>query len=63
MRIRTIPVAVAELKQVDPDCAIGYKTIRRLITDGTLQEVKVGTKNLVDLDKLEELFLKKGETQ
>ena len=59
MRIRTIPEAVAELKKSDPGCAISYKTIRRLMTDGALPTVKVGAKHLVDLDKLEELFLRK----
>ena len=58
MKIRTIPEAVSELKQADANCAISYKTIRRMIADGTLPTVKVGTKHLVDLDKLEDLFLR-----
>lgn len=63
MRIRTIPEAASELKRVDPLCAISYKTIRRMIAEGTLPTVKVGTKYLVDLDKLEDLFLGKEKEQ
>ena len=63
MRVRTIPEALSELKQSDAKCAIGYKTIRRMIDDGVLSVVKVGNKHLIDLDKLEELFFKKGGEQ
>ncbi len=59
MRIRTMPEAVAELKKEDPDCAITYWTLRRMINDGTVPARKVGAKALVDLDELVKMFVPK----
>jgi len=56
MRIRTIPEAAKTLKEEDPDCGITEWTLRRMVKDGTLPEVRVGTKYLIDLDKVKELF-------
>lgn len=56
MRIRTINEAVKELKKEDPGCNIGYNTLRNLIIQGTLPEVRSGTKYLIDLDKVKEVF-------
>ena len=56
MKIRTINQAVKELKKEDPDCNIGYSTLRNLIMQGALPKVRSGTKYLIDLDKIKEVF-------
>lgn len=69
MRIRTIPEAARELKAADPNCEITAWSIRSMVKEGTLPDVRVG-KFLVDLDLLERLFVpvntlenQRGETQ
>ena len=57
MKIRTIPEAVKELREQDPKSCVGYWTIRNLIDAGTLPAIKAGKKYLVDLDRLETLFV------
>lgn len=62
MRMRTIPKAVEELKKDDPECEVGYWTIRRLISDGTLPVCMAGTKALINMDVLENVLSGKEAT-
>lgn len=56
MRMRTIREAHKEIKVNDPGSGIGLTTLYRLVSDGTIPSVRVGTKYLIDLDKLEDYF-------
>ncbi len=51
-RMRTAAGCVAFLREQDPDCAVSEHYIRRLIKTGQLPSVPVGTKKLIDVDKL-----------
>ena len=62
MRIRTIPEAARELKTADPNCGITAWSIRSMVKEGTLPNVRVGKKFLVDLDLLERLFVPAEQT-
>lgn len=51
-RMRTIDQAVAWLRENDPDCAFTKTALRRMVVTGQFPSVKVGTKYLIDLDRL-----------
>ena len=51
-RMRTIDQAVAWLRENDPDCAFTKTALRRMVVTGQCPSVKVGTKYLIDLDRL-----------
>lgn len=51
--MRTIREAHREIKALDPRSGLGLSTLYRLVSDGTVPSVRVGTKYLIDLDKLE----------
>ena len=56
MRVRTIDGAVAYFKEQDPETALTKTAIRRLVVTGEVPSSRIGTKYLVDLDILEEIF-------
>ena len=58
-RMRTAEGALAVIKAADPGTAVTLRFIRGLIKTGTVPHVPVGTKNLVDVDRL--LDYLKGE--
>lgn len=58
-RMRTLPQAAAWAKETDPQTALTYTAIRRLVLTGEIPHVAVGTKRLVALEDLEE-FLEHG---
>ena len=51
-RMRTIPKAYEEVKHSDPDTALTLRALRRMVNNGELPCVMVGTKRLIDLDLL-----------
>lgn len=55
-RMRTIPKAYEEIKQSDPNTNITLRALRRMVTNGEIPVVNVGSKNLVNLDLLLERF-------
>lgn len=53
MRIRTIDKAVEYFREQDPETNMTKTALRRMVTTGQVQSVRVGAKYLVDLDILE----------
>lgn len=53
-RIRTIPTAVKEIRESDPNTSITEYFVRQLVIDGVIPSVKAGTKYLIDLDVLQD---------
>jgi len=60
-RIRTIPEAVQEIKRLDGNTALTLRGVRRLVSEGTLTTINIGSKRLISLDKL--LNLIEGQAQ
>ncbi len=55
-RMRTIPKAYEEIQRLDPDTNITLRALRRMVSNGEIPVVNVGSKNLVNLDLLLERF-------
>lgn len=53
MRLRTIDQTAAWLRKCDPDTQLTKTALRRMVSTGQLPSVQVGTKYLLDLDRLE----------
>lgn len=53
MRIRTIDKAAEYFHEQDPHTDMTKTALRRMVTTGQVQSVRVGAKYLVDLDVLE----------
>lgn len=51
-RMRTIPEAVRLLHQMDADCAVTVRAVRRFVDDGKLPVTHVGSKRLINFDAL-----------
>ena len=60
MRVRTIEQAYAEIKKIDPDCALGKSGLRRLIVSGQIPSRRAGNKYLVTMEAVEAYM--NGET-
>ncbi|MBQ9346878.1 MAG: hypothetical protein IJT94_05975 [Oscillibacter sp.] len=56
MRMRTIDQAHADLLAADPGCALAKSALRRLVVTGRVPSVRVGSKYLIDIDRLPELL-------
>ncbi len=56
-RMRTVEQTVTYFKEKDPLTAVNPTMLRRLINQGTIKHVKVGSKKLINLDWLEEWLL------
>lgn len=54
MRMRTLDQAVAYFKEQDPDTALTWSALRRMILSGQIPSAQVGVKRLIDLDVIEE---------
>ena len=52
MRMRTIPKAFEEIKQVDPDTDLTLRALRRMVNNGEIPAVKISNKVLINLDLL-----------
>lgn len=51
-RMRTIPKAYAEIKELDNNTSFTMRALRRMCTNGDIPTVKVGNKTLINLDLL-----------
>lgn len=56
-RMRTVEQTVSYFKEKDPLTAVNPTMLRRLIKQGMIKHVKVGSKKLINLDWLEEWLL------
>lgn len=56
-RMRTVEQTVAYFKEKDPLTAVNPTMLRRLINQGTIKHVKIGSKKLINLDWFEEWLL------
>lgn len=54
MRMRTIEQTYQYLMERDPDNRLSRYALRRMILEGRIPAVTVGTRYLIDLDRLEE---------
>ena len=61
-RMRTISEAIKAIKEYDPQTAFTQTALRRMIKTGEIPSVRVGHKNLVNLDVLFE-YLNKPTNQ
>ena len=55
-RVRTIKDVVAYFKETDPETEVSEYIIRKMITEGMIPAVRVGSKFYVNLDLVIELF-------
>ena len=51
-RMRTLPMAMKEIKAADPGTQLTLATLRKLVDRGLIGTVPLGNYRLVDLDKL-----------
>lgn len=57
-RIRTLPKAVKEIKEKDPNSYINVPLLRRLVKQGVIKTIQTGGKHaLIDLDNLEDFLV------
>lgn len=64
MRMRTVRTAHRELKEADPNCAVGLTTLYRLVSEGVIPSVPVGRgKILIDMDTLENFLSGKASAE
>lgn len=54
MRMRTLPEAVKAILQDDPESAVTLTALRRMVKQGKIPFVEMGTKRLIDVDCLPE---------
>ena len=54
MRLRTVPKAVALLREEDPDTPLSEKIMHRLIKQGYIPTVHSGNKLYIDVDRVPE---------
>ena len=55
-RMRTVKRAIDELRKLDSGTDLTEKALRRMISDGTVPSVRVGTKRLINIDLLLEIL-------
>ena len=59
-RIRTMPKAVKELREADPNTVVTYTRLRRWVKEGQIRSFDGGKSPLVDLDDVERLVSNAG---
>lgn len=57
--MRTLSQAAAWAKETDPDTALTFSALRRMVLAGEIPHVAVGTKRLIALEDLED-YLERG---
>lgn len=51
-RMRTLPEALKMLKELDSSTAVTLRALRRMVNNGEIPVVMVGSKRLINFDKL-----------
>ena len=51
-RMRTIPQAYSEIKEIDPDTAVTLRALRRMVKNKEIPTVNIASKRLINLDLL-----------
>ena len=54
MRMRTLPEAIKVIREEDPESALTLWALRRMVKQGKIPFVEMGTKRLIDVDRLPE---------
>ena len=62
-RMRTIPKAAAEIREMDPETALTEKGLRRLVKQGRIPAVAMESRLLVDLNKVCEYLASPSEEE
>lgn len=55
-RMRSIRETAEFFRKMDPDTQLTEKTIRTMVAEGTIPAFKTGTKYLINVDSLLEMF-------
>lgn len=55
-RLRTIPKTLEEIKRVDPDSALTLRALRKMVNQGIIPTVSIGTKRLINLNELMDIL-------
>lgn len=55
-RMRSIRETAEFFRKMDPDTQLTEKTIRTMVAEGTIPVFKTGTKYLINVDSLLEMF-------
>lgn len=55
-RMRSIRETAQFFKEMDPDTQITEKTLRKMIVEGTIPAFKTGTKYLINVDLVIDMF-------
>lgn len=50
MKLRTVKGFWKELKETDPNCAVGLPRLREAVDDGTIPSFSAGKRRLIDAD-------------
>ena len=48
-RLRTLPKALEEIQQADPDTALTMRALRRMVNTGELPTVAINSKRLINI--------------
>lgn len=51
-RMRTIPKAYQEIKELDPNTCLTLRALRRMVNNGEIAVVQIASKKLINLDLL-----------
>lgn len=51
MKLRTVKGFWKELKEADPNCAVGLPRLREAVADGTIPSFTAGRRRLIDADE------------
>lgn len=55
-RMRTVPLAFKEFKQLDPYTSVTENHLRMLVLSGKIPHISIGRKRLVDVNKIISYF-------
>ena len=51
-RMRTIPMALKEIKEIDPNTSLTLSALRRMVKTGEIPSINIKSKKLINLDLL-----------
>lgn len=51
-RMRTLPAAFKEIKEIDPNTSVSMRSIRKIVSSGQIPSVEIANKKLINLDLL-----------